>query len=848
MNPRLLLILAALASVLLWGTIAKPAMASTEAVKTTLYPGWNLIGWIEEATSVDSVFEELDVVASIHDVGGQSAHRNRTERSGRLARLLPGKGYWFKIESSAPQSWVRSVELKGRRTSLDRGVHAVAWTGWGETSVHNVLAGVSNSINVAWGWNASVQSFMAWAPDSKSPALGPFLLATGDALLLNMNAPATWLQPTGLLPEIEGRHLLDAETLSVVEADIRATEILLTGKFGVPIDQTRVTLKLVADQPRDGRAADPCCPESKDWVRWFRSSDSAGTYEVVMEASNWKDGSWLYPDTGRGGGFNTLIHEYFHILQYELAQSRFDQVPQWLVEGTAIWLWYDLGLALDHGFHLELFSNRLDISAIRNPYPQGHYLGEAYVRELVRQTTPDSYFQFWRHLSHLPQEEGAWEEAFARTFGVSAQAFTDRTNEERRASFALLSGLLVGPGATAGNQLTVAAYTNLPLSWVYHFGDVNQRGEYSITLPRGHDYYLRVGLRETPCAGYLGEGMRLVSEANGMSFEHNEPSPIGPVIRLPQMFCQEQVEVRVDGDQEHVPEGLKLEACDQDGEICTELLLSSDSTYRGVVPIPGAHIVEITSDDHSCKSYMSSNGPTISREAALLIESALSPAPTVLEFDADSQLCSVVIRGRFSGRSADWLEGRTVRAYRSEGGFPFKTELDREGRFELPVSGPGEYEFSLLGGRRIRGELLPCSISSGIAQQWTRRVSNTPINRSYVTVGEDIVTELDWEISPDACRYIVRGHIHTTEGLPVPQMTFVICPGDGYCSDATSDAQGKFEFLVGFAGDVWIEASHMQPRGGVCDFDSQLASKASFIVQPSQDNFFDWMIPPDTCS
>jgi len=716
----------------------------------------------------------------------------------------------------------------------------------------DALAGIADNLTVAWRWIAAEQRFAYWRPDLHVSDRTGALLGRGDAFLLGMSAPTELWQPIGLLPTIVGKELVSQSLLRIIERDIQAAETLLTGRFQTPIDQSRVTLNLVKDRPQDPATADPCCPEPEAWVARWWNSETDYRYEITIPASYWLGGSWISPDTERGGGFTTLLHEYFHVLQYELAQQQFDQVPQWSIEGTAIWLTYDLGLALDHGFLLELWSNQLEIGSTFNPYPQGHYLGEAYVSQLVKETDPDSYFEFWRQLSEIRPEHAAWKRAFASVFGITADEFTRTTHQKREESFAELSGRLRGPGASGDIPLSVGAYTNLPISLIYHPGEVNSGGDYKVQVPRRYPYKVRIGAPRTSCAVFVGEDHRFVSRENAVSFTHDEPTAAGPTIHLPESFCQEEIAIRLQGDAHHVPAGLELEACSRDGELCVEMFADRGGIYRASVPIPGLHTVEVTSDEHVCKSFLAADGITIQRDQALLVESALSPPVQTLRIDASSEFCSVTIRGQFTGRSAEWLEGRAMRAYRSEGGSPFYTNVNNDGSFELPVSGPGEYEFSLLGAIRHQGELLPCSISSGMSGQWLSRVSNTPINRALVTVESDVVTDLQWEISPDACRYIVTGRIRTTAGDSVANMSFQICPGPGsgggYCKEATSDQEGRFRFLAPYVGEVEITASHRQPRGGSCEWESTHASRQQFTIRPTDSNHLDWIIPPDTCS
>ena len=119
-----------------------------------------------------------------------------------------------------------------------------------------------------------------------------------------------------------------------------------------------------------------------------------------------------------------------------------------------------------------------------------------------------------------------------------------------------------------------------------------------------------------------------------------------------------------------------------------------------------------------------------------------------------------------------------------------------------------------------------------------------------MTVELGKVTELEWEIAPHACEYLVNGRIRTHEGDPVPNLIFVICPamGSGDCPSAEADEQGNFTFLARYLGDVAIRPSHRQPGGGSCDVDSRFASEEIFTIRPTQEKPNQLDHPSDTCS
>ena len=368
---RLLFLLPLVAiAAIAYAALLQPRMAEAadDTITTTLYPGWNLIGWIDGATTVDAVFADLQHVTSIYDSAGQSAYRDRPESASSLTRLETGQGYWLRLDSASPHDWTRLTRPRQHRFFPRSRPSGGRVAGPDHTSVQEALVGIQEQLRVAWRWLGAEQRFAPWRLQDSVPGADTFSLGRGDALLVNLEAPVEWFQPTGLLPKIIGQEQVSLSLLRVIERDIYAVETVLTGKFQVPIDQSKVTLRLVANSPQTALHFDPCCPQPEAWVSRVGSSETGFRYEITMPARSWKDGSWISADLGRGGGYTTLLHEYFHILQFELTGVRADQVPQWILEGTAIWLWSDLDLALDHGFLSEFWSNQLDISVLTYPY------------------------------------------------------------------------------------------------------------------------------------------------------------------------------------------------------------------------------------------------------------------------------------------------------------------------------------------------------------------------------------------------------------------------------------------------------------------------------------------------
>ena len=121
-------VVATVASVLLLAVI-RPASAAAddETITTTLYSGWNLVGWIHEETPASGVFEQLPELESIHD--GALVDGEAPDAADAVEQLQPGRGYWFRIRDGDAVDWVRPATPAGRRFQLEPGRQLVAWAG-----------------------------------------------------------------------------------------------------------------------------------------------------------------------------------------------------------------------------------------------------------------------------------------------------------------------------------------------------------------------------------------------------------------------------------------------------------------------------------------------------------------------------------------------------------------------------------------------------------------------------------------------------------------------------------------------------------------------------------------------
>lgn len=171
---------------------------------------------------------------------------------------------------------------------------------------------------------------------------------------------------------------------------------------------------------------------------------NGGGIFLNISSRGWKND----PDSLR---MATVIHEYVHVVQFYLTNGRnrfkIDEGPEWLVEGSAEYLAYQIIQS----------ENLFDVSAIRR-----EKIEESKHVRIPIKTTPakdaDKATQiYWRYsLGYLASEFLAqnyggeqrilkyfgtinsnkpWNLAFRETFGISIDEFNDKFEEYRRANF-----------------------------------------------------------------------------------------------------------------------------------------------------------------------------------------------------------------------------------------------------------------------------------------------------------------------------------------------------------------------------------------------------------------------------
>ena len=170
---------------------------------------------------------------------------------------------------------------------------------------------------------------------------------------------------------------------------------------------------------------------------------------------------FIYGNYVREGAVNALLlaHEYFHVIQFEWSGGGYRGTPIWMVEGGAIY---------ESFVHVELYDRYQELAVVRSANHSGtlrdlegianwadqrrsvYGLGALATEWLIDKTGMSTYADYWRALP----EHSTWEDAFASTFGITADDFHEAFEQHRAAllsdgAIGRIAGVVTGPGGTA---------------------------------------------------------------------------------------------------------------------------------------------------------------------------------------------------------------------------------------------------------------------------------------------------------------------------------------------------------------------------------------------------------------
>ena len=358
-----------------------PSKAAT--VTTFLYPGWNMVGWVGPDTPLadlfDTVPELVQVLAWDADTGGYRQSTPTSTGQG-TSPLTPGTGLWLEVGGGAPIEWTRTASDEYVLLSLRSGWNLVGWTGGDGTLLEEALGRFGDAFAGAARWDAETQRYALYYPGAEA-INNLTTLNRGDALWVYVVRDTRWAHPGTGRMVFEFADTVPPEFRAEIREEMASVMAFFAERFGA------YRAELIVSVPdRDGCGATP---------------------RFIKLARPW-----------------CAAHEYFHALQYALADGH-RLVPTWLTEGSATYVeeLYDEDLEFRRAIAPAAASH---VASIRDPESANasrlnYHLGFIAAEWLIEQAGESSLLDYYRLLASFD----SWEEAFKSAFGLSIEDFYD---------------------------------------------------------------------------------------------------------------------------------------------------------------------------------------------------------------------------------------------------------------------------------------------------------------------------------------------------------------------------------------------------------------------------------------
>ena len=343
-------------------------------VSTALFPGLNLIGWLEAPTPVGELFDAIPRAEALFvwDAPEQTwryASRNVRAPYGGLDLLKPGMGVWLRLGGTGAVRWERlvfpgdpkTVSLTGY-TDLHEGGAFVAWIdSW------RSLDALGDDLLWIQRWDSSRQRWdgphlpasagFAQAVDGLRAGDG-FWIATKRSGLWRQVVSRWWPNTTDEFRWIQSIHFwgdVSAAEQQRLRDHATAVAAFWRERFG---SSTTPEVDAAADLESGGRMrAARLGPGGTVYCA------EAGTNVLIFVITCNGD------DSIEDG---TFVHEYFHTLQADRHRPRFfangferekDEGPGWLIEGSAEWARFTYLESVRPGAYADERARRVPASA-----------------------------------------------------------------------------------------------------------------------------------------------------------------------------------------------------------------------------------------------------------------------------------------------------------------------------------------------------------------------------------------------------------------------------------------------------------------------------------------------------
>ena len=767
-GPRLLIGLLATAAVLLafglFPSDARAADAPTETLE--LHPGDNFVGWVAEPIAVADIFEQISAATLIYTWNADSRTYRHAIRDvgGTLERLDPGMSARIRIEGRKTVKWERPLTPAKGMVTLYSGVNWVAWNGRDEWPLDQVARGIGTSlVSIEVEERGIVYQPNGNIAEAIGPLTGESTLRRGDALRVTVNRDLRWLQPTGMMPKIVWVGEISQSLQLQITNDIQHLIGFFGEEFAVETDFSDTTVMLYssidAAVAHEESGRDPSFGYSPEDLRGSLVSGrtaQARPWGFFMSACGWMS-PVPQPCHGRTG--ETLMHEWFHVLQMQISGEPAWVSPVWMNEGAATWSEWQLPSALLNGTGEQARQWRLErviqttesLESAEDGYYGWEYdLGALAADRLADHSGADALVEYNRQLfaqavgnERRWVRQSTWHEAFEAAFDLTVSAFyedfaawretlpapTQRKNYDPQ-DVKLPGTVKHSDGSAATGFIVVAeAYDGEVVVGVERSAVVDENGRFSLYLaPKTTQ---RVRLNRNGCLLWLTDDGLRTSPAPGQ-YRDLDTSKLPPLdLTLPEGACENELRAKVirlrDDDR-----AVQVLLIDAENGAWSPTRLGQSGVYIGYAPEAGDYRVRIRLAN--CGLWYSDDGLVASSQDSDMLE--LSDQPLFVEFRIPHDLCMHQISGRLLYEDGTAASDVGLHVGRGDASSSLRTSA--EGEFTVAVPDSGDYILSF--GTDVEGCRIRYNPSGGTSV-WSEA---TPI-----TVSDSDVTGIEFVFPSD---------------------------------------------------------------------------------------------------
>ncbi|MYE06335.1 MAG: zinc-dependent peptidase [Chloroflexi bacterium] len=197
--PLRLFAVAVALSLSLWLTQALAASEPPPPNLRILQPGDNLIGWVGYTASPQDLFDQIPEVELVYTWDAETSTYRFAAR-GYLASLQtiePGMGLVVRVAGDDPVEWHQPTVADGEWVPLQAGPNLVAWTGPSGTPIELAVRSIGDSFTHALYANGENSELALFESDSRPGSEPQHQLRRGDGLWVFNTTETSWLQPSG---------------------------------------------------------------------------------------------------------------------------------------------------------------------------------------------------------------------------------------------------------------------------------------------------------------------------------------------------------------------------------------------------------------------------------------------------------------------------------------------------------------------------------------------------------------------------------------------------------------------------------------------------------------------------